>query len=101
MARTTSSGEGGGARGSGTSSTDVPLGFATPESLGSKKSRTSPSEMVAPGDSAVSSVTGSLEPGKLADLCVLDRDIFEAEPLTLGDSKMMLTMVGRKAVYGS
>jgi len=46
-------------------------------------------------------VTGSLEPGKLADLCVVDRDIFEAEPLTLGDSKMMLTMVGGEAVYGS
>jgi predicted amidohydrolase YtcJ len=49
----------------------------------------------------VEDVAGSLEPGKLADLCVVDRDVFEVEPLTLGDSKVTLTMVGGETVYAS
>lgn len=42
---------------------------------------------------------GSLEPGKLADLCVVDRDVFEVEPLGLGDSTVVLTMIGGRTVY--
>jgi predicted amidohydrolase YtcJ len=41
--------------------------------------------------------TGSIEPGKLADLVVLDRDPFEAEPI--GETRVDLTMIEGKIVY--
>jgi len=44
---------------------------------------------------------GSLEPGKLADLIVLDRDLFNVEPSEIGKTEVMLTMVGGKVVYQS
>jgi predicted amidohydrolase YtcJ len=42
---------------------------------------------------------GSVEPGKLADLILLDRDLFKIEPTEIGNTKVMLTMVGGKIVY--
>ncbi len=44
---------------------------------------------------------GSLEPGKLADLIVLDRDLFKIEPSEIDKTQVMLTMVGGKVVYES
>jgi predicted amidohydrolase YtcJ len=44
---------------------------------------------------------GSIEPGKLADLIVLDRDLFKIEPDRIADTKVLLTMVGGKVVYQS
>ncbi len=42
---------------------------------------------------------GSLEPGKLADLIVLSQDLFKIKPNQIADTKVLLTMVGGKAVY--
>ena len=44
---------------------------------------------------------GSLEPGKLADLIVLDHDLFKIEPSEIDKTQVMLTMVGGKVVYES
>jgi predicted amidohydrolase YtcJ len=44
---------------------------------------------------------GSLEPGKLADLIILDRDLFQIEPSDIGKTQVLLTMVGGKVVYES
>jgi predicted amidohydrolase YtcJ len=43
--------------------------------------------------------TGSLEPGKLADLAVLSRDIFSAAPADVGKTHVTMTMVGGKIVF--
>ena len=37
--------------------------------------------------------TGSIEPGKLADLVVLDRDIARMDPRTLGDARVVATLI--------
>jgi predicted amidohydrolase YtcJ len=42
---------------------------------------------------------GSLRPGKLADLVVLDRDIFQIEPMEILHTKVLATMVGGQFVY--
>jgi predicted amidohydrolase YtcJ len=42
---------------------------------------------------------GSLEPGKMADLIVLGRDIFRIEPTQIAKTEVLLTMVGGKVVY--
>ncbi|HMK22427.1 MAG TPA: amidohydrolase, partial [Terriglobales bacterium] len=42
---------------------------------------------------------GSLEPGKFADLIVVDRDLFKIEPTEIADTRVLLTMVGGKIVY--
>lgn len=42
---------------------------------------------------------GTLSPGKLADLVVLDRDPFTVPPAQLKDLKVMMTVVGGKIVY--
>jgi predicted amidohydrolase YtcJ len=42
---------------------------------------------------------GSLRPGKLADLVVLDRDIFQVEPMDILQTKVLATMVGGRFVY--
>jgi predicted amidohydrolase YtcJ len=43
--------------------------------------------------------TGTLEPGKFADLAVLSRDIFSAKPAEVGKTHVAMTMVGGKIVY--
>ncbi|ESQ75327.1 amidohydrolase [Asticcacaulis sp. AC402] len=42
---------------------------------------------------------GSIEPGNYADLIVLDRDLSATPPEDLGDTQVMLTMLGGKVVY--
>jgi predicted amidohydrolase YtcJ len=42
--------------------------------------------------------TGSIEPGKAADLVVLDHDPFEAGPI--GEARPLVTMVGGRIVHG-
>jgi hypothetical protein len=42
---------------------------------------------------------GSLEPGKLADLVVIDRDIFSIPPEQLKDADVLLTIVGGRVVH--
>ncbi len=44
---------------------------------------------------------GSLEPGKLADLIVLDHDLFRIEPTEISKTQVLLTMVGGKVAYQS
>jgi predicted amidohydrolase YtcJ len=44
---------------------------------------------------------GSLEPGKLADFIILDRDLFKIEPSEIGKTEVLLTVIGGKAVYES
>lgn len=39
---------------------------------------------------------GSLAPGKLADLIVIDRDIFTCDPMDIRDTRVLGTMVGGK-----
>jgi len=43
--------------------------------------------------------TGSLSIGKLADLIVLDRDIFAIDPYEIGETKVLLTLLGGHEVY--
>jgi predicted amidohydrolase YtcJ len=43
--------------------------------------------------------TGTLEPGKLADLAILSRDVFTAQPEDIGKTHVMMTMVGGKVVF--
>jgi predicted amidohydrolase YtcJ len=42
---------------------------------------------------------GSLAPGKLADLVVLDRDIFACDPMEIAETQVLATMIGGKLVY--
>jgi predicted amidohydrolase YtcJ len=42
---------------------------------------------------------GTLETGKLADLAVLSQDIFMADPLAIGNTRVTMTMVGGKIVF--
>jgi hypothetical protein len=42
---------------------------------------------------------GTLEVGKLADLAVLSQDIFSADPMTIGKTRVVMTLVGGKTVY--
>ena len=44
-------------------------------------------------------IKGTLEPGKLADLVVLDRDPFQVPPEELKDIQVLMTMVGGEIVY--
>ena len=46
-------------------------------------------------------VTGSVEVGKLADLVVLDQNIFEIDAEKISDTKVVLTLFGGKPVHGS
>ena len=43
--------------------------------------------------------TGTLAPGKCADLIVLDRDIFTCDPYAIGDTQVLLTMLDGRTVY--
>jgi predicted amidohydrolase YtcJ len=42
---------------------------------------------------------GSLEPGKLADMIVLSQNLFEIDPLKIGKTSALLTMVGGRIVH--
>ena len=42
---------------------------------------------------------GSLETGKVADVIMVDRNIFEINPRTIDQTKVVLTIVGGKIVY--
>ncbi len=42
---------------------------------------------------------GSLTPGKLADLIVLDRDIFAIDPMAIAETQVMATMIEGEWVY--
>jgi predicted amidohydrolase YtcJ len=44
---------------------------------------------------------GSLEPGKLADLIIVNQDLFKIEPQEIGKTEVLLTMVGGRVVYES
>ena len=44
---------------------------------------------------------GMLQPGMLADLVIIDRDITRVPPETIRDAKVMLTLVGGRVVYSS
>jgi predicted amidohydrolase YtcJ len=44
---------------------------------------------------------GSLRPGKLADLVVLDRDLFQIDPMDILRAQVLATMVGGRFVYQS
>lgn len=43
--------------------------------------------------------TGSLSPGKYADLIILDRDIFSVSPYEIGGTEVLLTLLGGKEVH--
>jgi predicted amidohydrolase YtcJ len=43
--------------------------------------------------------TGSLEVGKLADLVLLDRDLFSVPPAEIGDAEVDLTVIGGEIVH--
>ena len=42
---------------------------------------------------------GSIEPGKLADLIVLDKDILTIDPVKIKDAKVDMTILGGKVIY--
>ncbi len=44
--------------------------------------------------------TGSIEVGKLADLIVLDRNLFEIDPNEICRGKVLLTLLGGRPVHG-
>ena len=44
---------------------------------------------------------GSIEPGKLADLVVLDKDILTIDPIKIKDVKVGMTVLGGKVIYRS
>lgn len=44
-------------------------------------------------------IKGSIEVGKLADFCVIDRDILEIDPHQIGDISVVMTIVGGKIVF--
>lgn len=45
-------------------------------------------------------VTGSLETGKLADIVVLDRNLFDVEPVRISETRVLLTFLGGRLVHG-
>jgi predicted amidohydrolase YtcJ len=44
--------------------------------------------------------TGSLERGKLADLIVLDRNLFRVPVDRISETKVLMTMLGGKVAHG-
>jgi predicted amidohydrolase YtcJ len=45
-------------------------------------------------------IKGSIEPGKLADMVVLDRDILNVPPEQIKDIKVLTTFVDGNVVFG-
>lgn len=45
--------------------------------------------------------TGTIAPGKLADLIVLDRNLFEVEPRTIAEAKVVRTYLEGRLVYAA
>ncbi len=45
--------------------------------------------------------TGSIETGKLADLIVVDQNLFEIDAKDISDTKVVVTLFGGKPVYGT
>jgi len=45
-------------------------------------------------------ITGSLEVGKLADIVVLDKNLFAVEPVRISETRVLLTFLGGALVYG-
>ncbi len=45
--------------------------------------------------------TGSIEPGKLADLIVVDRNLFEIDPTEISEARVLLTLLDGLPVHGS
>ncbi len=45
--------------------------------------------------------TGSIEAGKLADLAVLDRNLFEIEPDAISESRVLVTLFGGEIVHAA
>ena len=43
--------------------------------------------------------TGSINPGKNADVILLDRNIFAIDPMELGQTQVLLTLLGGREVY--
>jgi predicted amidohydrolase YtcJ len=46
-----------------------------------------------------SDISGSLVPGKLADLIILDRNIFNIDPHDIGGTEVLLTLLGGREVH--
>ena len=44
-------------------------------------------------------VKGTLAPGKLADMVILDRDIFKIDPVDIEHARVMMTIMGGRVVY--
>jgi predicted amidohydrolase YtcJ len=44
-------------------------------------------------------VTGTLEPGNLADFVVIDKDYFSVPVAEIEDNKILMTVVGDKIIY--
>jgi predicted amidohydrolase YtcJ len=44
---------------------------------------------------------GSLEIGKVADLIVVSQDVFKIDPLKIGETKVLLTLVGGRLAFKS
>ena len=44
-------------------------------------------------------IKGSIEPGKLADFCVLENDILTVDPHEIKDLRTAMTIIGGKVVY--
>lgn len=46
-------------------------------------------------------VKGSIEAGKVADFCVIDKDILETDPHKIGEIDVVMTIIGGKTVYSA
>ena len=48
----------------------------------------------------IDEITGSIETSKLADLIVLDRNLFERDQADISDTQVLLTLMEGKPVFG-